>query len=63
MGTFGLVREAVRISDIPPLYVENDNNESFSRNQLSQKAGEVYVSVFDDPSIPTFAVKTLKKSQ
>jgi hypothetical protein len=47
IGTFGLIREAVPIK-----YVNN----SIQKEAQSS-------SVFEDPNIQTFAVKTLKKSQ
>jgi hypothetical protein len=67
MGTYGLIREAVYIPSVPETYDRNQflkkQFDIINSDQKNDSSIDEPISVFDDPSVKSFAVKTLKKSQ
>lgn len=69
MGSFGVIREAVYIPAVQAHHARGqraNENTQLLCNELLQDCSisqDGIVSIFDDPMIETYAVKTIKKTQ
>lgn len=58
IGSFGLIREAAYIPTVNSFKASESSLKPYRQNSL-----DGIMSVFDNPSIETFAIKSLKKKQ